>query len=124
MNRYWTGTWAAAPQWTEPADLPPPPFTRFADSTLRQSVRVSAGGRRVRLRFSNAYGDTSLAVDAVRIAVPLGGQAGNPFDAAVRDPRDPRRVASALDCGDHLHLSPAGYQALADAVPVSLFGTA
>jgi lysophospholipase L1-like esterase len=39
------------------------------------------------------------------------------FDAAVRDPAAPRRLAPAYDVGDHLHLNPAGYQALADAVP-------
>jgi lysophospholipase L1-like esterase len=40
------------------------------------------------------------------------------FDAAVRDPSSPRRLAVAFDTGDHLHLTPAGYQALADAVPL------
>jgi lysophospholipase L1-like esterase len=43
------------------------------------------------------------------------------FDAAARDPRDPRRLRPAFDCGDHLHLNPAGYRALADAVPLDLF---
>jgi lysophospholipase L1-like esterase len=43
------------------------------------------------------------------------------FDLAVRDPDHPRRLLAAFDCGDHLHLNPLGYQALADAVPVSLF---
>ena len=82
MTRQWTGTWTAAPQWTETADLPPPPFTRgslvFADSTLRQSVRVSVGGRQVRLRFSNAYGGTGLTITSVSMALPFGGRAGIP----------------------------------------------
>ena len=39
------------------------------------------------------------------------------FDAAVRDPADQRRLLPAFDTGDHLHLNPAGYQALAGAVP-------
>jgi len=39
------------------------------------------------------------------------------FDAAVRDPADPRRLLPAYDTGDHLHLNPAGYGALAAAVP-------
>jgi lysophospholipase L1-like esterase len=42
------------------------------------------------------------------------------FDAAVRDPADPRRVRADCDAGDGLHLSPVGYRALADAVPVAL----
>ncbi|MFI7546682.1 GDSL-type esterase/lipase family protein [Actinoplanes sp. NPDC049599] len=39
------------------------------------------------------------------------------FDAAVRDPAAPRQLNPLFDTGDHLHLNPAGYQALADAVP-------
>lgn len=41
------------------------------------------------------------------------------FDAAVRDPAAPSRLADAFDSGDGLHLSPAGYRAMADAVPVA-----
>ena len=38
------------------------------------------------------------------------------FDAAVRDPQDPRRINPAYDGSDHLHFNPAGYEAMADAV--------
>jgi lysophospholipase L1-like esterase len=43
------------------------------------------------------------------------------FDAALRDPADPSRLASAFDSGDHLHPSPAGYERMAEAVDVNLF---
>jgi lysophospholipase L1-like esterase len=43
------------------------------------------------------------------------------FDAAVRDPATPRQLLPAFDVGDHLHLNPAGYRALAEAVPARLF---
>lgn len=43
------------------------------------------------------------------------------FDAAVRDPQHPDRYLPAYDCGDHLHPSPAGYKAMADSIPLSLF---
>ncbi|WP_406394897.1 SGNH/GDSL hydrolase family protein [Streptomyces sp. NBC_00887] len=43
------------------------------------------------------------------------------FDRAVRDPLAPTRLRASFDTGDHLHLNPAGYQALADAVPTRLF---
>jgi lysophospholipase L1-like esterase len=42
------------------------------------------------------------------------------FDAAVRDPADPQRILPAYDCGDALHPNDAGYQAMADAVDLSL----
>jgi len=41
------------------------------------------------------------------------------FAAAVADPAHPDRLAPAADAGDGLHLSAAGYRALAAAVPVA-----
>jgi lysophospholipase L1-like esterase len=43
------------------------------------------------------------------------------FDAAVRDPARPDHLAPPYDSGDGLHLSPAGYRAMAAAIPLSLF---
>ncbi len=43
------------------------------------------------------------------------------FDKVVRDPKQPDRLLPAYDCGDHLHPNPAGYRALADSIPLSLF---
>jgi lysophospholipase L1-like esterase len=42
------------------------------------------------------------------------------FDRAARDPSAPGRLLPAFDVGDHLHLNPTGYKALADAVPAGL----
>jgi lysophospholipase L1-like esterase len=44
------------------------------------------------------------------------------FDAATHDPNNPRRFLPAMDPGDHLHPNDAGYQAMANAVDLSLFG--
>jgi lysophospholipase L1-like esterase len=41
------------------------------------------------------------------------------FDAAVRDPSDPTRLNPAFDGSDHVHLNPAGYRAMADAVDLA-----
>lgn len=46
------------------------------------------------------------------------------FDGVVRDPEHPDRLLPAYDCGDHLHPSPAGYKAMGDAIPLSLFSQA
>lgn len=43
------------------------------------------------------------------------------FDRVMRDPEHPDRLLPAFDSGDHLHPSPAGYAAMADAIPLSLF---
>jgi lysophospholipase L1-like esterase len=46
------------------------------------------------------------------------------FDAVTRDPKYPSRLSAAVDGGDHLHPSAAGYRIMADAVDLALFGTA
>jgi lysophospholipase L1-like esterase len=43
------------------------------------------------------------------------------FDAVMRDPEHPDHLLPALDCGDHLHPSPAGYKAMGEAIPLKLF---
>ena len=43
------------------------------------------------------------------------------FDKLMRDPANPSKLAPALDSGDGLHPSLAGYKTMADAVPLELF---
>ena len=43
------------------------------------------------------------------------------FDRAVRDAEHPERLRPAYDSGDHLHPSPAGYRAMAAAIPLQFF---
>jgi lysophospholipase L1-like esterase len=43
------------------------------------------------------------------------------FDQVTRDPQHPDRMLPAYDSGDGLHPSPAGFVAMAEAVPLSLF---
>jgi len=43
------------------------------------------------------------------------------FDKVVRDPGHPDQLLPAFDSGDHLHPNPAGYRAMADAIPLKLF---
>ncbi|MEV4461915.1 SGNH/GDSL hydrolase family protein, partial [Microbispora sp. NPDC049633] len=77
---HWVPTWTAMPQAAEPGNMPPAPFTRddvvLADVTLRQTIRVSTGGERIRLRVSNAFGGAALPVTRVSVALPAGGRAG------------------------------------------------
>ncbi|WP_298093490.1 GDSL-type esterase/lipase family protein, partial [uncultured Sphingomonas sp.] len=46
------------------------------------------------------------------------------FDAVMRDPVHPDRLAPQYDSGDHLHPSEAGYRAMGEAVPLGLFAPA
>ena len=43
------------------------------------------------------------------------------FEAATRDPNNPKRFKPEFDPGDHLHPNDAGYKAMADAVDLSIF---
>ena len=46
------------------------------------------------------------------------------FDMVTRDPVHTDRLLPAFDSGDHLHPSPAGYAAMANTIPLSLFDSA
>jgi lysophospholipase L1-like esterase len=73
------------------------------------------------------YYHPGQAADTDRQAVNQWIRAQGHFDAVVdfdqvtRDPQHPDRLLPPYDSGDHLHPSPAGYAAMADAIPVSLF---
>ena len=43
------------------------------------------------------------------------------FDKTIADPAHPDHLLPAFDSGDHLHPSPAGYRAMGEAIPLSLF---
>jgi len=43
------------------------------------------------------------------------------FDAALRDPANPSKSQLAFDSGDHLHPSPAGYEAMANSIRLAIF---
>ena len=43
------------------------------------------------------------------------------FDAVLRDPKNPTKSQPAFDSGDHLHPSPAGYEAMANSIKLSIF---
>jgi len=43
------------------------------------------------------------------------------FEAATRDPKNPKQFRPEFDSGDHLHPSDAGYQAMADAIDLTIF---
>ena len=44
------------------------------------------------------------------------------FAAATADPNNPTMISPAFDSGDHLHPNDAGYQAMANAIDLSMLG--
>jgi len=59
----WVGTWTASPQ--PPRGVMP---ASFSNQTVRQIVRVSIGGSKVRIRLSNEFGAKPVVVGAASIA--------------------------------------------------------
>jgi lysophospholipase L1-like esterase len=62
----WTGTWAIAQMHDNSGKT-------FTDQTLRQIVRISIGGKRVRLKISNLFGTQPLRVEDVHLALRRSG---------------------------------------------------
>ena len=75
----------------------------------------------------NGYDDPQGLREATRQAVNTWIRTSHRFDAvidfdkAAHDPANPRQLNPAYDIGDHLHMNPNGYKALADTVPTRLF---
>lgn len=71
----WSTSWIAPPQplWSGDFALPTLVPFQFRDQTVRQSLRLSIGGDRLRMEFSNEYGSTPLRIDAATVARPGTG---------------------------------------------------
>jgi lysophospholipase L1-like esterase len=116
-GEHWVGAWVAAPQLTEPENLPPAPFVEdgrvLAGATLRQTVRVSVGARQLRLLVSNAFGGCELPITGITVACPFRGRAG----VSAIEPGSTRPVTFH---GRARTVIPVGGQAVSDPVPFDL----
>lgn len=63
----WTASWASSQKDADQADSAI--AAKLADATLRQTIRVSAGGARLRLHLSNLVGTAPLTVDSIHVAL-------------------------------------------------------
>jgi lysophospholipase L1-like esterase len=66
-NTVWTGSWATAAQSVDAPNMPPAPG--LSNNTFREIIRVSLGGKTIRLRFSNYFSRSPIEIKAVGIAV-------------------------------------------------------
>lgn len=105
---HWVGSWAASQQVPEPQNALAP--ADLHDATLRQVIRLSAGGNRIRLRLSNAFGTQPLVIDNVHVAHSLS-PAGARIDPASDRPVTFNGLASVT--------IPAGASYLSDPVAMA-----
>jgi lysophospholipase L1-like esterase len=77
QDHSWVGTWAASPQpiWGEDFIFPTKIPATADNQTIRQIVRASLGGSRVRIIFSNEYGARPLTIGAASVALAGDGPA-------------------------------------------------
>jgi lysophospholipase L1-like esterase len=64
----WISSWTASPQL--PRRVIP---ASFSNRTIRQTLHLSIGGRKVRIRLSNEFGAKPLLIGAASVAVPERG---------------------------------------------------
>jgi lysophospholipase L1-like esterase len=67
-NKTWVASWGASPTAFISFGNAVPPAS-FENQTIRQIVRISTGGEKLRVRFSNEIGDTPLKIGAASIAI-------------------------------------------------------
>jgi len=68
-KQVWIATWGIAQQIPEPQNALPAEDLR--DATVRQIFHISAGGSRLRVHLSNAFGTEALHFTSVHIARPV-----------------------------------------------------
>ncbi|MFD6951811.1 GDSL family lipase [Nocardiopsis sp. TSRI0078] len=102
----WVGTWASVPT-AAPATATPV----LHDQTVRQVVRTSIGGDRLRLRLTNEFGETPLRLGEVHVALRSGSSGTD------TDPSTDRTVTFG---GRTSVTVPAGAPMISDPVPLAL----
>jgi lysophospholipase L1-like esterase len=70
MEPGWVGTWGAPAMQAQGGAM-----RAFTGMTLRQVVHISAGGTKVRIRFTNEFGTDSLTIADAHVALAAGGTA-------------------------------------------------
>lgn len=72
----WVATWATAIECAKIADMPNTPLT---NNTLRQVIRVSLGGEKIRLQLTNELNDEDIEIKSIYISDALTSDSINPY---------------------------------------------
>lgn len=113
--------------WRDHDPQPPTPADLIA-GYRQMIVRAHAAGLKIRLATILPYKDANYWSDqgeATRQAVNAWIRSNTEadgvidFDAVMRDPAEPLKLAAAYDSGDHLHPNDAGFRAMADAIDLT-----
>jgi len=108
-GEHWVASWGTAQMVPQSQDELAP--AQWRDATLRQVVRVSNAGSKVRIKLSNAMGVTPLVIDAASVAVSSG-----PGKAAL----DPATLRALRFNGSPSVTIPGGAEYLSDPVDLAV----
>jgi lysophospholipase L1-like esterase len=100
--QHWTASWGAAQM--VPGANDALPAAQMTDATLRQTVHLSTGGDRLRVRLSNAFGQEPLLVEAAVVALPAGAARVSP--SSVRALTFAGRRSVTIPAGAELYSDP------------------
>lgn len=120
-DQRWEGTWATAPEFTGPGDMPK---TSLSNRAARQIIHVSMGGTTLRMQLSNHFGNGPVDITAVYVADPADTPQGKilkqetnvlPCNArinakTVRYLTFNHKRSLTLDAGKDIYSDPFGYQ--------------
>ena len=104
-TQHWTGSWASAQ--LAPSAKDALPAADLTDGTLRQTVRLSTGGGKIRVRLSNAFGTEPLKLSGAHVALATA------TGASRIDPATDRALAFS---GRADVTIPAGAESLSDPI--------
>lgn len=115
----WTAAWAASPQAPSTGFTPNWSQEGFTAQTVRQVVRLTAGGGRLRVRLSHAYGTSPLRLAGATVARPVRGPAAEA--GSIRRLTFGGRTAASVPARGELLSDPVDFAtATLDSVTVSL----
>ena len=77
---HWVGTWGTAPQLVERHNNPPAPG--LTNNSLREIVKVSIGGKKVRLKLTNEFSTEATEIKAVELAIAKTAGSSSEIDEA------------------------------------------
>lgn len=120
-DQRWEGTWATAPEFTGPGDMPK---ASLSNRAARQIIHVSMGGTTLRMQLSNHFGNGPVDITAVYVADPADTPQGKtvkqetnilPCNArintkTVRYLTFNHRRSLTLDAGRDIYSDPFSYQ--------------
>ena len=119
---FWGGAWTASVQAPATGQLPTWALSGFRDQTVRQVVRLTAGGESMRVRLSDKYGAVPLRITGATVAVAGTGASVRP--KSTRWLRFDRSRSVVIGAGREVVSDPVPFHAVAlESLTVTLYLT-